>query len=142
MRFVNVRGRDRDCDVEITPMIDVIFLLIIFFMTTAQVARFTRAEVDLPKERGEQSAETDEAGLVINLTAEGEIIIASRVVDITELESIVRGELRRDPDLPAHQLKLLLRADRNAAAGHLNRLVSLLESLGVGQARLATEVPG
>ncbi len=122
-------------------MIDVVFLLIIFFMTTAQVAQLTRTEIDLPLEPGEQRATPDEAGLVINLTGEGEMIVASRTIDLAGLEGIVRGELSKNPQKPAHELKLLLRADRNAAAAHLNRVVEMIESLGVGAARLATEVP-
>ncbi len=122
-------------------MIDVVFLLIIFFMTTAQVARLTHTEIDLPQEKGEQQATPDESGLVINITSRGEIVVAGRTVGFTELEGIVRGELRKQPQRPAQELKLLLRADRTATAAHLNRVVNLLESLGVGAARLATEVP-
>ena len=44
-------------------------------------------------------------------------------------------------DFSASQLKLLLRADRTVAASYLNSVVRLLDSLGVGVARLATEVP-
>ena len=122
-------------------MIDVVFLLIIFFMTTAQVAQLTHTEIDLPQEKGEQQADPDESGLVINITGDGEIVVAGRTVNLVELEGIVLGELQKQPQLPAHELKLLLRADRNAVAIHLNRVVSLLESHGVGAARLATEVP-
>ncbi len=122
-------------------MIDVVFLLIIFFMTTAQVARLTHTEIDLPQEKGEQHAIPDESGLVINITGQGEIVVAGRTVGLSELEGIVRGELRKQPQRPAQELKLLLRADRTATAAHLNRVVNLLESLGVGAARLATEVP-
>ena len=122
-------------------MIDVVFLLIIFFMTTAQVARLTHTEIDLPLERGDQQATPDEAGLVINITSTGEIVVASRIVGLAELEGIVLSEIRKDPERPADQLKLLLRADRTVAAAYLNRVVRLLESLGVGAARLATEVP-
>jgi len=122
-------------------MIDVVFLLIIFFMTTAQVAQLTHTEIDLPLERGDQRTTPDEAGLVINISASGEIIVASRVIGLAELEGIVRSEIRKDPQRPADQLKLLLRADRTVAALYLNRVVRLLESLGVGAARLATEVP-
>ena len=141
MRFTPPPTRERGASVDITAMVDVVFLLIIFFMTTAQVAQLTRTEIDLPLERGEQPATPDEVGLVINITAEGEIIVASRTIDLVKLEEIVRGELNEDPQEPAHELKLLLRADRNAAAAHLNRVVDLLESIGVGTARLATEVP-
>ncbi len=122
-------------------MIDVVFLLIIFFMTTAKVAQLTRTEIDLPLERGDQQATPDEAGLVINITVSGEIIVASRIVGLAELEGIVLSEIRKDPERPAAQLKLLLRADRTVAALYLNRVVRMLDSLGVGAARLATEVP-
>jgi biopolymer transport protein ExbD len=138
---VTRRDRDRGVAVDITPMIDVVFLLIIFFMTTAQFARMTRAEVDLPQERGEQKTAPDEAGIVINITASGELIVSNRNVDLVELDAIVRDELNRNPDRPSHELKLLIRADRNAPATYLNRVVHTLESLGVGAARLATEVP-
>ena len=141
MRFATARSRERGVAVDLTPMIDVVFLLIIFFMTTAQVAQLTRTEIDLPQEKGEQRTAPDEAGLVINITGGGEVIVASRTVDWEELESIVRSELGETPDRSAHQVKLLLRADRNAAAVHLNRVVGMLESLGIGEARLATEVP-
>jgi hypothetical protein len=50
-------------------------------------------------------------------------------------------EIEREPDRPAQQLKLLIRADRNASAARLNRVVRVLRPLGVGVARLATEVP-
>ena len=49
MKFARARQRRRSVAVDITPMIDVVFLLIIFFMTTAQFAQLTKAEVDLPQ---------------------------------------------------------------------------------------------
>ncbi|MHC4079902.1 MAG: ExbD/TolR family protein [Planctomycetota bacterium] len=141
MKFAAARHRSRGIVVDITPMIDVVFLLIIFFMTTAQFAQLTRAEVDLPQERGEQQAEAEQAGIVVNITGEGQLIVSGRTVGLGELESIVRLEIAREPDRPAQQLKLLIRADRNAPAARLNRVVEVLRPLGVGAARLATEVP-
>ena len=122
-------------------MIDVVFLLIIFFMTTARFARLTRAEIDLPIEKGEQHEASDEAGLIINITAEGAIIVSDRTVDLRRLQEIVHREIRRSPDRPARQLKMLIRADRHADSARLNQVVTMLRSLGVGSARLATQVP-
>jgi biopolymer transport protein ExbD len=141
VKFTSARRRDRGIAVDITPMIDVVFLLIIFFMTTAQFAQLTRAEVDLPQERGEQRAEAEQAGIVVNITRDGQLIVSGRTVGLSELRSIVRSEIEREPDRPAQQLKLLIRADRNAPAARLNRVVEILRPLGVGAARLATEVP-
>ncbi|MHC4786885.1 MAG: ExbD/TolR family protein [Planctomycetota bacterium] len=141
MKFGWARQRRRSVTVDITPMIDVVFLLIIFFMTTAQYALLTRAELDLPQEKGEQREEAEEAGLVINITREGQLIVSGRNVDLRELEEIVWMEIERDPERSAQQLKLLIRADRDASAARLNRVVEVLRPLGVGAARLATEVP-
>jgi biopolymer transport protein ExbD len=141
VKFGWARQRRRSVTVDITPMIDVVFLLIIFFMTTAQYALLTRAELDLPQEKGEQRAEAEEAGLVINITREGQLIVSGRNVELRELEEIVWMEIERDPERSAQQLKLLIRADRDASAARLNRVVEVLRPLGVGAARLATEVP-
>ncbi|MCH8006080.1 MAG: biopolymer transporter ExbD [Planctomycetes bacterium] len=135
------RDRTRGFAIELTPMIDVVFLLIIFFMTTAQFSRLTRADVDLPQERGEQRQTPEEAGIVINITRNGELIVSNRSVDLRELEAIVRAQIRRAPRLSPLDLKLMIRADRNAEAARLNQVVTMLTSLGVGSARLATEVP-
>lgn len=141
MRFVTARERKRTLDIEVTPMIDVVFLLIIFFMTTAQFARMTRAELALPLEPGEQDRAPQEAGLVINITREGEIIVTDQSFDLAALEQLVREEIQLHSDRPPQQLKLLIRADKNADSARLNQVVRLLQSLDVGSARLATEVP-
>ena len=141
MRFVTARERKRTLDIEVTPMIDVVFLLIIFFMTTAQFARMTRAELALPMEPGEQERAAEEPGLVINITGEGEIIVSDQSFDLAGLEQLVREEITLHSDSPPQQLKLLIRADRNADSARLNQVVRLLQSLDVGSARLATEVP-
>ena len=141
MNFGRLRQRRHSIVVDITPMIDVVFLLIIFFMTTAQYALLTKTELDLPQEKGEQREEAEEAGLVINITREGGLIVSGRTIGLRELEEIVWTEIEREPDRTAQQLKLLIRADRNASAARLNRVVEVLRPLGVGAARLATEVP-
>jgi biopolymer transport protein ExbD len=77
VRFAWARQRRDSIAVDITPMIDVVFLLIIFFMTTAQYALLTRTELDLPKEKGEQREEAEEAGLVVNITSDGQLIVSA-----------------------------------------------------------------
>jgi biopolymer transport protein ExbD len=141
MRFGKRHADDRLRSIEITPMIDVVFLLIIFFMTTARFAKDTRAELDLPQERGEQQETAEEAGLVVNVTAEGTIIVAQQEVSLDDLEQIVTAEVARMQGRKAEAAKLMIRADRNAPSDRLNLVIARLQRLGVGAARLATEVP-
>jgi biopolymer transport protein ExbD len=141
MRFGRRIRPDRVRGLEITPMIDVVFLLIIFFMTTARFAQDTRAELDLPEERGEQREGSDEAGVIINVTADGTIVVGKREVTLSGLEQIVQEEIQRAQGRDARKVKLTLRADRNLDSTRLNQIVSLLRNQGVGSARLATEIP-
>ena len=136
-----VKHRVHQLAIDITPMVDVVFLLIIFFMTTAQFARLTRSEVDLPLEPGEQDRTRVEAGLVINLTRQGQIIVASKTVDLNELQQMVQDEIRLTADQDPMRLKLLLRADKAADTAVMNRVVSMLQGMGVGQTRFGTEIP-
>ncbi|MCA9297055.1 MAG: biopolymer transporter ExbD [Phycisphaerales bacterium] len=141
MKFAHRTSRERTLDIEITSMVDIVFLLIIFFMTTAQFAEETRAELDLARQQGEQRDVADEAGLVVNILADGTIIIGDTTVALGDLDTFVRREMvNQDLNNPT-EFKMTIRADRNAAAGHLNEVVRRLRTLDVGMARLATEEP-
>ncbi len=141
MRFVEAEKRKRTITVELTSMIDVVFLLIIFFMTTSQFAKVSRAEVSLPQELGEQDPTPEEAGLVINIMEDGQIIVNDAALNMKQLKNLVKQEIAKYPDRSTLQLKLLIRADKNAESARLNQVVSLLQTLNVGAARIATQVP-
>jgi biopolymer transport protein ExbD len=135
------RQSERTVSVDITPMMDMVFLLIIFFMTTAQFVRMTRADVDLPLEPGEQEPEPDEPGIVINVMRDGSMIVADQDVTLDGLRDIMRREINAQPQRRADRVKLLIRADRELRGAQLNRLVGALQEMGVGFGRFATEVP-
>jgi len=140
MRFSRKR-RDNQLLLEITPMVDVVFLLIIFFMTTAQFARITRADIDLPEERGEQEQQSEEAGIVINLMEDGTMIVNEQAMSTTAIEELVTAQIKRLGG-DATAVKLTIRADRNTDTAVLNNLLRRLERYGLAAANLATEVPG
>ena len=121
MRFDARRRKSRLLPVDMTPMIDIVFQLLIFFLTTAQLAQFSRAEMDLPEEAGEQVETAEEAGIIVNVLAE-ELVIDHRGDDLARLRPLVR-------------------ADRNAPAARLNRVLEMLQAAGVPAVRIAT-APG
>ena len=140
------RKSDRSTfEIVVTSMLDINFLLIMFFMMTAHFQKETHATLDLPKEAGEKQPQTDEAGLVINITASGEIIISGELVDMEELRRRVQEQRDRhaaeDSNSGGGPLKLMVRVDRNARSDHLNRIVTMLREENVGVIRIATEIP-
>src|SRR5262249_61355982 len=90
MRLTRGRQRSDAFEVVVTSMLDINFLLIMFFMMTAQFQKENRAELQLPPEHGEREAEHDEAGLVINITNRGEIVVSHDPITMDELKR--RGE--------------------------------------------------
>src|SRR5437868_8059135 len=95
-----------------TPMIDVTFLLLIFFMTVNQVSKTQRERVALPQLAGSQ--DQSQQSLVINVDRAGQIIVATNRLTLPELVGLVSGEVaklaqeHKEPD----QLSVVLRADR------------------------------
>jgi biopolymer transport protein ExbD len=143
MRFTRRKSVRGDFDVMITSLLDINFLLIMFFIVTAQFQREIRAALDLPQERGERKPRSeDDAGLVINMNAAGELIVANRPVAMELLRGQVRAEVEKAAQGEAPQaVRLLLRIDRKADATHLNSLITELKGLGVAGVRMATEMP-
>lgn len=139
MNFSRAASR-RTFSVELTPMIDVVFLLIIFFMTTAKFLSEARAELDLPQQPGEQLDTPQEAGIVINLTSAGRLVISDREIDFDALDRTIEDEILRR-NRQNESVKVTIRADRNADSQYLNELITRLRELEVAAARIATEVP-
>jgi biopolymer transport protein ExbD len=141
MRFTSPSAHRGNFDIVVTSMLDINFLLIMFFMMTAHFQRTTHARLDLPQERGEAVVQVDEAGLVINMTVGGDIIVSGEAVDLDGLRAMVQEQIDKHSPTPENPLKLMVRADRNARTADLNRVVAMLRELGVGTIRIATEVP-
>jgi biopolymer transport protein ExbD len=137
MNFRKSHRESRMLDVDITPMIDVVFLLIIFFMTTAQFARMTRAEVELPVQVGEDEKRESRASLVVNIEKTGLIIVENETVSLDRLANMVAAETAANADV-----QLWIRADRLAPAETMNSVAERLNRIGVTNWRLATRSPG
>lgn len=126
-------------NLDLTPMVDVVFLLIVFFMTTAQFARLTRTQVELPEQLGEKNVE-ETSGLVINVTRFGGIIVDQREVSFRELLGMVNSEISKASG-DAASVQLWIRADQSAPASVINDIALGVTDLGVKSWRLATEAP-
>ena len=124
--------------IDLTAMVDVVFLLIIFFLTTTSLIEKTRVQLDLPQEQGREEGATSLPSLVVNVTIQGEYIVEGQRVSEAQLFGIV-DRILTEVDTPA-QLDLLIRADRGAALIHVNRLATGLRTRGIETWRFATEV--
>ena len=102
----------REMRVNMTPMIDVVFLLIIFFLVSSHLAR-QESQLPLPLPVAESGEEVTEARerVVVNLLADGSIMLAGRTVDPDELQRRLSNEVAAG----ATDLEVRIRSDRDVA---------------------------
>lgn len=132
------KRRQARLGINMTPMIDVTFLLLIFFMTVHQVSRVNKEELALPQLAGTQ--DQSESAVTINIDREGRIVVSGQVLTLAELASLVGQELAAVGGDPAH-LVVLLRADRRGDCRTVNQVMALLHRLEILRVRLAVEAP-
>lgn len=120
---------------DMTPMIDVVMLLIIFFLVTSQFSQSIRTPLELPRQDGQQIEDANNPGdIVVDLLADGSVRLEGETVSMDVFISGVRAEvLHGTPDL-----EVLIRPDRSGPAAHLNRLCKQLSEAGVRAYRIAT----
>lgn len=96
------RQRTEEISVNLTPLIDVVFLLLIFFMVSTTFTKETHLKIDLPKASTE---EAQEAPLVIDIsiTADGQYAVNGKTLVNGQLDTLkraIRQEARDKESLP------------------------------------------
>lgn len=116
---------------DLTPMIDVVLLLIIFFMLSSQFARINVKALDLPAEPGERVAEANTSHeVIIDIDAEGAISLLDKQIADEELESALASAKVENADF-------VIRADRTCLAERLNLVALTLVKLQVRSWKIA-----
>jgi biopolymer transport protein ExbD len=136
----STRSAKRQSAFDMTPMIDVVLQLIIFFLYTAHFSSMTRAPVDLPKEKGEEQVEVGAGAIVIDIKGDGQMVMEREAVTLAEIEAMVLVEIERAGG--ASHVEVLVRSDRNVPASAINDLARRLGQLGVRNWRLGTADQG
>jgi biopolymer transport protein ExbD len=140
MPFKSAQNRVIIPVVEMTPMIDIVFLLIIFFMVAAQFAQQARVDIALPKEMGEHATIESGSLIVINVLDNDDIILDATigVISLSDLDLQLKN-LKENNDLVWENVKI--RADGASSSGTLNDIISLLSKHGLKATIIATEKP-
>ncbi len=132
------RRRQNVAGMDMTPMIDVVFNLLIFFMTVSQVSRANREPVELPKLRGSEDQKA--AVLTINVMRDGGIVVSGSRVSIAGLVSMIEGEVARTGGDPA-RMTVVVRGDERGDCRAVNQVVAALAHIPINRVRIAVQVP-
>lgn len=119
-------------EINISPLIDIVFILLIFFIVTTVFLEETGITVDKPTAASSQQLEKQ--SIIIAITAEGQIYHAGQQLSLEGLRTILQRKIRNNPDSP-----VIIRQDGN---GRHSRLVAVMDTAtqaGAEKISLATE---
>lgn len=120
---------------DLTPMIDVVLLLIIFFMLSSQFAQTIRRPLPLPQEAGQLGVGADKSSVLIDLEKDGTLWIAGRRGSRGELGATFESMREQKPGAA---IDVVIRADRACPARELDALAASLLTAGVDRWKIAT----
>ena len=132
--FLKARQVDQELSLELTPLIDMVFLLLIFFLvatTFHQEEREMQIALPVATSSGPISALLQE--LVINVDEEGHIILGGRRMEPEALRSMIAEAVELNP-----QQKVTVRGDRRTAYANIVTVLDICKGAGIQEPYLDT----
>lgn len=120
--------------IDMSPLIDCVFILLIFFIVTTTFVDETGVEVDKPQ--ATSSAQLEKNSILLALTNKGEVVYDKRDIGIGSVRATVRRLLQKDDAVP-----VVIQADENAPTGLLVRVIDEAKLGGAQKVSLATKKP-
>jgi len=131
-------GNSLDATVEMTPLIDVVFLLLIFFMVSTTFIRESQLKIDLPEATGELQ-QVDGQALEISISSAGEYSIDGQLLINGKLDTLIRG--LREASGGNTKRRLIVTADANASHQAVVQAMDAAGQVGLVRISITTQNP-
>lgn len=115
--------------IDIAPLIDIVFQLLIFFMLTSSFIMQPGIKVNLPKAVTSEIVKSENIDIMI--TSENVVYLNGRVVNMQELKAVLKIAGKKDQTI-------LIKADKHASLGRIVEVWDLARDMGVTQVNIAT----
>jgi biopolymer transport protein ExbD len=120
------RRRGIIAEINVTPLVDIMLVLLIIFMLTAHLIARQAIEIELP--RASQSTSPPPTMLAIALKADGEIFLNDKPVTPEALRAAIRDAVARDPKAQA-----IIAGDKRVSHGRVVWVLDTVKALGITQ---------
>ncbi|MFK7911204.1 MAG: ExbD/TolR family protein [Akkermansiaceae bacterium] len=131
-RFRHFTGQDAAAsEINISPLIDVVFILLIFFIVTTVFVEETGVDVDKP--RAASAEDLEKNSILIAVTSNGQVYQGGRSIGVSGVRSVVSAMLEVDDQMP-----VIIQGDTNANHGTVVRVIDAAKLAGAKTVNLAT----
>jgi len=130
-------------DIDMMSMIDIIFLLVIFFLLVSEVASIdSYVSLELPKARmAKANPKAPPERIVVNILRNSSLRVKGKKCDMETLKIMLLGEsqVSRAVNKGRNRVSLLIRADTNAPSGMLRKMFIMCMNPDIGISEIAIE---
>ncbi len=119
-----------DTGIDMSPLIDCVFILLIFFIVTTTFVEETGVEVDKPQ--AASSVRLEKTSILIALTDKGEVVYGGREIGISSVQPLVKRMLQKE------EVPVIIQADTAAQSGLLVRIIDEAKLAGAVKVSIAS----
>jgi biopolymer transport protein ExbD len=116
--------------IDLSPMLDCVFILLIFFIVTTTFVDETGIEVDKPQ--AASAAQLEKISIMIALTKSGQVVYGGKEIGINGVQTLVKRMIAKE-DVP-----VIIQADKDAPAGLLVRIIDESKLAGATKVSVAS----
>ena len=136
--MIRYEDPDAGTQIELAPIIDMVFLLLIFFLVATTFHQTEREmQIALPEASAAGPISTALREIIINVDAQGDIILSGRKMAPEDLQTVIHEAVATNPDQ-----KVTVRGDRNATYAHIVRVLDICKGSGIQEPFLDTMATG
>jgi biopolymer transport protein ExbD len=125
-------GNQGSEEINISPLIDMVFILLIFFIVTTVFVEETGVEVTKPQAASQIQLEKN--SILIAITANNNIVYGGRDIGINGVRGVVKRLIQDDPKMP-----VIIQADENVPTRILVRVIDEAKLAGANSVNISTE---
>ena len=126
MRRIAKQQEDDGAEIDLTPMLDVVFIMLIFFIVVASFIKEAGIEVNRPDDN-QQTDPEDSISIVVEVAADNQIWKENRRVDVRAVRANIQRLLAEDPEAP-----VTVKVEKGAEAGIVVDVADAAREAGVG----------
>lgn len=131
-RRSNRSNNEQTADIDMTPMLDIVFIMLIFFIVTTSFVKESGIDVNRPT--AQTATRKEQGNIIVGIKANGDVWIDKRLVDIRAVRANV-SRLHAEQPLGA----VVIAADKEAKVKVLTQVMDQIRLAGIMNASIATE---
>ena len=124
---------DDEAEINITPMLDIVFIMLIFFIVTTSFVKEKGLEVSRPSNSPPKEIKKNKGPIVVKVDANGNITLKGRILERKAVQANMEREKAEKPDSP-----LIIAAHPDAETDALVTILDAAEAVGVASVSVAT----